>query len=116
MITEYMNICSDIDRIMPKSPRPLDARSAGHLADLFGALSDASRVRMLTALMQGEQSVSELAKLVGISESAISHHLRGLRQMRLVRARKAGRQVFYSLDDDHIQDLLQRGLDHVLHG
>jgi ArsR family transcriptional regulator len=71
---------------------------------------------MLTALMQGEQSVSELAVLVGISESAISHHLRGLRQMRLVRARKAGRQVFYSLDDDHIQDLLQRGLDHVLHG
>ena len=53
---------------------------------------------------------------MGISESAISHHLRGLRQMRLVRARKAGRQVFYSLDDDHIQDLLQRGLDHVLHG
>jgi len=116
MITEYLNICSDIDTNMPKSPRPLDARSAGHLADLFGALSDPSRVRMLTALMQGEQSVSELAELVGISESAISHHLRGLRQMRLVRARKAGRQVFYSLDDDHIQDLLQRGLDHVLHG
>ena len=116
MVIEYLNICSDIDRIMPKSPRPLDTRSAGHLADLFGALSDASRVRMLTVLMQGEQSVSELAKLVGISESAISHHLRGLRQMRLVRARKAGRQVFYTLDDDHIQDLLQRGLDHVLHG
>src|SRR4030067_3727541 len=101
---------------MPRSPRPLDARSASHLADLFGALSDASRVPMLTALMQGERSVSELAKLVGISESAISHHLRGLRQMRLVRARKAGRQGFYSLDDDHIQDLLQRGRDPVLPG
>ena len=92
------------------------ARSAGPLADLFGALSDASRVRMLTAMMQGEQSVSELAELVGISESAISHHLRGLRQMRLVRARKAGRQVFYNLDDDHTQDLLQRGLDHLRPG
>jgi ArsR family transcriptional regulator len=96
--------------------KPLDARAAGHLADLFGALSDASRVRILTALMQAEQSVSGLAALVGISESAVSHHLRGLRQMRLVRPRKAGRQVFYSLDDDHIRDLLQRGLDHVLHG
>lgn len=102
--------------LRPAGLKPLDARSAGHLADLFGALSDTSRVRILTALMQAEQSVSALAGLVGISESAVSHHLRGLRQMRLVRPRKAGRQVFYSLDDDHIRDLLQRGLDHVLHG
>src|SRR4030067_2715929 len=116
MITEYLNICSDIDTSMPTPPRPLHPRPAGHLADLFGALSDPSRVRMLTALMQGEQSVSALAELVGISESAISHHLRGLRQMRLVRARKAGAQVFYSLGDDHIQDLLQRGVDHGLPG
>ena len=61
-------------------------------------------------------NVSALAAAVGISESAISHHMRGLRQMRLVRARKAGRQVFYRLDDDHILDLFERGLDHVLHG
>jgi DNA-binding transcriptional ArsR family regulator len=54
--------------------------------------------------------------VVGISESAVSHHLRGLRQMRLVRARKQGRLVYYMLDDDHIADLFQRGLDHVLHG
>lgn len=94
----------------------LDPRLAAHLADLFGALSDASRVRMLTAMIQGEQSVSDLAEWVGISESAVSHHLRGLRQMRLVRGRRDGRQVFYSLDDEHILDLLQRGLDHVLHG
>lgn len=98
------------------TPTVLDARSASHLADLFAALSDASRVRLLTAMIEGEQSVSMLAELVGISESAVSHHLRGLRQMRLVRGRRIGRQVFYSLDDSHILDLLQRGLDHVLHG
>jgi len=57
-----------------------------------------------------------LAEKVGISESAISHHLRGLRHMRLVRSRKVGRQVFYALDDDHIADLYNRGLDHVQHG
>lgn len=103
--------------VTPDSTRTvLDARSAGHLADLFGALSDASRVRLLTAMIEGEQGVSALAELVGISESAVSHHLRGLRQMRLVRGRRIGRQVFYSLDDGHILDLLQRGLDHVLHG
>jgi len=61
-------------------------------------------------------NVGPLAEAVGISESAVSHHLRGLRQMRMVRARKVGREVFYRLDDDHILDLFKRGLDHVLHG
>ena len=53
---------------------------------------------------------------MGISESAVSHHMRGLRQMRLVRAPKEGRQVFYCLDDDHVAVLFRQGLDHVLHG
>jgi ArsR family transcriptional regulator len=61
-------------------------------------------------------NVGALAQRIGISESAVSHHLRGLRQLRLVRARKEGRQVYYRLDDDHIEDLYRRGLDHVLHG
>ena len=60
-------------------------------------------------------NVGKLAEMVGISESAISHHMRGLRQMRIVRARKEGRQVFYALEDEHIADLYQRGLEHVLH-
>ncbi len=98
------------------NPAALDETTAIHLAELFRALGDASRVRIIAALIQGEQNVGALAAVVGISESAVSHHLRGLRQMRLVRARKVGRQVFYSLDDDHIADLFRRGLDHVRHG
>jgi len=86
------------------------------LADLFSALSDASRVRIISVLLDGETSVSVLADGLDMSESAVSHQLRGLRQMRLVRARKAGRQVFYSLDDDHVSRLFSLGLDHVLHG
>jgi len=66
-------------------------------------------------LAEGEQNVGKLAEMVGISESAISHHLRGLRQMRIVRARKEGRQVYYALEDEHIADLYRRGLEHVLH-
>jgi DNA-binding transcriptional ArsR family regulator len=94
----------------------LDEQTAIRLADLFGALSDPSRVRIIAELTRGEKNVSAIAEAVGLSDSAVSHQLRGLRQMRLVRTRKQGRQVFYSLDDEHIADLYARGLDHVQHG
>jgi len=89
---------------------------AAQLAELFSALSDTSRVRIIAALADGEMNVGALAVSVDISESAVSHHMRHLRQMRLVRARKEGRYVFYALDDDHINDLFSCGLEHVLHG
>jgi DNA-binding transcriptional ArsR family regulator len=94
----------------------LDTETATHVAELFSALGDASRIRLIAALAQGETNVGRLAELVGISESAVSHHLRHLRQMRLVRTRKDGRQVFYALDDDHVAALFYCGLDHVQHG
>ena len=86
------------------------------LAELFSALSDASRIRIIALLIEGEMSVSALAQDLNMTESAVSHQLRGLRQMHLVRARKAGRQVFYSLDDDHVTRLFSLGLEHVQHG
>ena len=86
------------------------------LAELFSALSDASRVRLISLLMEGEMSVSTLAEELNMTASAVSQQLRGLRQMHLVRARKDGRQVFYSLDDDHVSKLYSMGLDHVEHG
>jgi ArsR family transcriptional regulator len=93
----------------------LDERTAARLADIFSALGDPSRIRILSVLKDGEMNVGALADLVGLSESAVSHHLRGLRQLHIVRPRKAGRQVYYALDDEHIADLYQRGLDHVIH-
>ncbi len=89
---------------------------AVQLAELFSALSDANRVRIISSLIEGEMNVSDLAEKTQMSESAVSHQLRGLRQMRLVRARKDGRQVFYRLDDDHVEKLYLMGLDHVKHG
>jgi DNA-binding transcriptional ArsR family regulator len=86
------------------------------LAELFSSLSDASRIRIIAQLMDGEMSVRAIADGLGMTESAVSHQLRGLRQMHLVRARKSGRQVFYSLDDDHVSRLFTLGLDHVQHG
>jgi len=100
-----------------RSQRPiLDQRTAGRVAELFRAFSDPSRVRLISLLANREMNVGALAEAVGVSESAVSHHLRGLRQMRLVRARKDGRQVYYKLDDDHVAALFRQGLDHVQHG
>ena len=87
-----------------------------HLADLFGALSDPSRLRIISILLEGERDVGELASQLDMTESAVSHQLRGLRQLRLVATRKDGRQVFYALDDDHVAKLYRLGLEHVEHG
>jgi ArsR family transcriptional regulator, lead/cadmium/zinc/bismuth-responsive transcriptional repressor len=91
----------------------LDEEVAVQIAELFRALSDPSRVRILAILVHGPLNVGALAQQIGLSESAVSHQLRGLRQMRIVRAHKHGRQVFYQLDDEHIYDLYHMGLDHV---
>jgi len=103
-------------RARPPKSAVLNERTAAQLAELFRAFSDTSRVRLIAALVDCELNVTALAEAVGISESAVSHHMRGLRQMRLVRARKEGRQVFYCLDDDHVAALFRQGLDHVQHG
>ena len=87
-----------------------------HLADLFSALSDPTRLRIISVLLDGEMNVGELASRLEMTESAVSHQLRGLRQLRLVRSRKDGRQVFYALDDDHVVKLYRMGLEHVEHG
>ena len=94
----------------------LSELKAIQLAELFSALSDASRVRIISLLLDGEMGVGTLAEKLNMTESAVSHQLRGLRQMRFVRARKAGRQVFYRLDDDHVEKLYRMGLEHVGHG
>jgi DNA-binding transcriptional ArsR family regulator len=99
----------------PSEPSTLDEHVAAHVAELFGAFSDTSRVRLISVLVNGEQNVGTLARAIDLSESAVSHHLRVLRQMRLVQARREGRQVFYSLDS-HVADLFYHGLDHVEHG
>jgi len=94
-------------------PKLLPDDHAAALAETFKALGDVTRVRMLDALSRTELCVGDLAALLGSSESAVSHQLRLLRSMRLVRARRDGRLVYYSLDDDHIVGLVAQGLEHV---
>lgn len=87
--------------------------SAAALADTFRLLGDPTRVRLLDALAAGELCVCDLATLLGATVSAVSHQLRLLRGLRLVRARREGRMIFYSLDDHHIHDLLAQARGHV---
>jgi DNA-binding transcriptional ArsR family regulator len=109
----YQNIMMQVDTTLTAA---MDEVTAAQIAELFNALSDTSRVRIVAVLAGGKMNVGELADLVGISHSAVSHHLRHLRQMRLVRAHKDGRHVYYTLDDAHVRDLFRCGLEHVQHG
>jgi ArsR family transcriptional regulator len=83
------------------------------LAETFRLLGDTTRVRILDAIARSELCVCDIARLLGLSESAVSHQLRLLRGMRLVRQRRSGRMVFYALDDRHIVGLFEQGLEHV---
>ncbi|MDO5794904.1 MAG: metalloregulator ArsR/SmtB family transcription factor [Turicibacter sp.] len=85
------------------------------LSDLYKAMGDLTRIRIISALVQSEMCVCDLAALLEMTQSAISHQLRVLRQAHLVNFRKEGKVVYYSLDDDHIKMLYDQGLVHVLH-
>ena len=101
---------------MTKTKTAVTPKNAADLASLFDSLSDPTRILIIAALLEGEIGVSELVECLGVTKSAISHQLRGLRDKRIIRTRKQGRNVFVCLDDNHVIELFQRGLDHVLHG
>ncbi|KJS20357.1 MAG: ArsR family transcriptional regulator [Clostridiaceae bacterium BRH_c20a] len=85
------------------------------LSAIFKAFGDPTRLRILHCLMQAEMCVCDLCFVLEMSQSAVSHQLRVLRNLRLVKHRKEGKNVFYSLDDDHIFKILAEGLEHVRH-
>ena len=83
------------------------------LGDFFKILGDSTRIKILSALFQSEMCVCDIAALLGMTQSAISHQLRVLKQGRLVKHRKDGKVVYYSLDDDHIKHIVAQGLTHI---
>ncbi len=94
----------------------IDSPTATCLAQTFQALADPTRVRLISALSKTELCVCDLAALLGLTQSAVSHQLRTLRDLRLVKTRKEGRTVYYTLLDEHIRELFERGLDHIQNG
>ena len=83
------------------------------LGVFFKILGDSTRIKILSALFQSEMCVCDIAALLGMTQSAISHQLRVLKQGRLVKHRKEGKVVYYSLDDDHIKHIVDQGLTHI---
>lgn len=96
--------------------KSIDADTAQHLADLFKTLGDPTRIKILSLLTKTvEMRVYDIADSLTMGQSAISHQLRVLRSARLVKFRRDGKEVLYSIDDDHVMKLLGQGLEHVQH-
>ncbi len=85
------------------------------LADFFKVFGDTTRIKIIYVLSQGEMCVCDIAAILRISQSAVSHQLRVLRQTRLVKYRKEGKIAFYSLDDDHVLQIFNQGIEHLNH-
>ncbi len=84
------------------------------LADLFKVFGDSTRLRIMYAISDEELSVLSIAETLGMEQSTISHQLRVLRNNKLVRARREGKQIYYTLDDDHVKKIIEMGIDHLM--
>lgn len=108
--------CTDQQRVARGRSLLLDTTTSTAIADIFRALADPTRLRIVYSLLQEDLCTCDLAAMLATSNSAISQHLHTLRQLRLVKSRRAGRLVFYSLDDAHISLLLAVCLSHIRDG
>lgn len=108
---EYIHIHEDIvDKVKDTLP---DEELLYDLADFYKVFADSTRIKILYALLQSEMCVCDLAQILNASQSAISHQLRMLKQMKLVKYRREGKAIFYSLSDDHIETILSQGFEHI---
>jgi len=108
--------CLHEETVSEVSKKMIDNDTAVLLAETFKAMGDLTRIRIINVLSENELCVCDIAHLLGMTQSAISHQLRVLRSLKLVKNRKEGKIVFYSLDDEHIVNLFNQGLEHVLEG
>lgn len=100
----------DMERVVEEMP---DEEMLYDLADLFKVFSDTTRIRILFALMDSNLCVADIAEAIDMSQSAVSHQLRTLRQARLVKYHKEGKQIVYELSDDHVYTMLSQGMTHI---
>ena len=119
-VQSHASQLEDCDLALVHPPAVFAARAvlgamppAPDVAALFALLADPTRLRLLAALASGELCVCDLAAATGINRTTVSHQLRTLREGRLVRSRREGRVIFYTLDDDHVRDLMAVGIAHA---
>ena len=110
-VCEFMHVHEEIvdkvEKAMPGEQELLD------LAEFFKVFGDSTRIKILYVLSQSEMCVCDIAQLLGLTQSAVSHQLRALKNVRLVKSRREGKTVFYSLADDHVKTIIDQGLEHV---
>lgn len=102
-----------LDRVAQARSEAIPEKELDRLALIYKALADPTRLKIAMALKKGEMCVCDLAALLGLSESAVSHQIRRLKDLALVKSRRDGQILYYSLDDHHVDELIQVGLDHV---
>ena len=108
---EFMHVHEEIvDRVRESMP---DEEALYDLAELFKIFGDSTRIKILYVLNESEMCVCDIAQLLGMTQSAISHQLQVLKKSKLVKYRREGKTVFYSLADDHVRTILGQGMDHV---
>ncbi len=99
-----------IDKVMPKMPQEEELYD---LAELFKVFGDSTRIRILYVLFESEMCVCDIAQVLNMSQSAISHQLRVLKQNQLVKFRREGKTIYYSLADSHVTTIINQGMDHI---
>lgn len=108
---EYLHAHSDlIERVNENMP---DEEILYEIAELYKIFGDSTRIKILYVLFEAEMCVNDIAQLLNISTSAISHQLRILKQAQLVKFRREGKTIFYSLSDDHVRTILNQGMEHI---
>ncbi len=108
---DYLHIHKQIvDNVMQKMP---SEEKLLYLSDLFRVFGDSTRIKILYVLFESEMCVCDIAKLISMTQSAISHQLKVLRQMRLIKSRRQGKTVFYSLADEHVRSIIFGGMEHI---
>ena len=108
---ELIHVHEDIvEKVKANMP---DEETLYDLADLFRIFADSTRIKILYLLFESEMCVCDIAQLLGMTQSAISHQLRVLKQHRLVKFRREGKTIFYSLADHHVENILSQGLEHI---
>ena len=108
---EYLCVHEDtVNRLLQEMPPEEDLYD---LAELFKVFGDSTRIKILYALFGAELCVGDIAQLLGMSQTAVSHQLRVLRTNKLVKGRKEGKIVFYSLSDDHVRTIIDQGMEHI---
>ena len=108
-------LCEHPQIICIAKKESISDNEAQHVAEIFKLLGDTTRVKILQVLSKRELCVCDIAAVVEMGQSAVSHQLRLLRNARLVRYRREGKMAWYSLDDEHVRSLLSQGIDHIKH-